>query len=289
MFSRVFKSKAYPLVTGCIYGGCCVLAVANLAVNGSTFSPLDLGLVVAGVVPWAVAATQSIYRKVQACRRAADVEEDIAELVDDQAVVNKKPLIRASTHAAINASLHLTSSTFFITGDAVYLAGAVPNPVGGPSTAILAARTTGSALWFLSAGVYLFMAVAHDRRKEDHPKEVIKPFGIPNEVYNLAGEGIYLGAGVLYAYAIYAYDPINPIKATANTMWLIANSMGTVAAIYELVTRNSAALDAQPHQQVIVLPAERQPQRSSEVAVEVSSTDESEQMSSEVVIQGPGF
>jgi hypothetical protein len=272
-----------------MYGGCTVLAVTNLAVNGSTFTALDLGLVVAGLVPWAVAATQSIYRKVQACRQEMHADEDVSDLVAPQTVANNTQLLRGSTHAAINASLHMTAATFFTTGDALYLAGAVPNPAGGPSTSILAARTTGSVFWFLSAGVYLLMAVAHDRKKEDHPNEVIKPFGIANEVYNLTGESIYLGAGVLYAYAIYAYDPINPIKATANTLWLIANSMGTVAAIYELVTRNSAALQEQPQHDFKAQPTVTVLPDDTEVAVQVSSTEESEQISSDVVIERPGF
>lgn len=235
MFSRLVKSKIIPLTITSIYGTCAVLAVANLAVNGSTFTGLDLGLTIAGVVPWVAAASHSLYRRIQARRKK--VADDRREAAGEEPAPKEKEIVRISTHAAINSSLHMSAASFFIAGDAIYLSNIVPNPAGGPSTAILATRTAGSGLWLFSASIYLLTAVTHDRKKEDHPDEVASVLGVPAEVANLAGEALYLGAGILYAYAIYTSEVLNPIKATSNTLWLVANSMGTLMAVYDLANR----------------------------------------------------
>lgn len=246
MLSRLIKSKALPLAISTIYGSCAVLAVVNLGINGSTYSALDLGLTIAGIVPWVGAATHSLCRRIYACRKKILADKLAAEENKDaEAIEPRPPMFRASTHAAVNASLHMTAASFFVSGDAIYLSGLVPNPVGGPSTAILAARTTGSGFWLFSASIYLLMAVVHDRQKENRPDDNIKLFGMPVEFSNLAGELLYLSAGGLFAFAIYASETLNPIRAASNTLWLTANSLGTLLAIYDIATRTTAEEHAQ--------------------------------------------
>ena len=61
-----------------------------------------------------------------------------------------------------------------------------------------------------------------------------------SEAVNFSSEVLYLAAGCLYAYAIYTSAPINPLKATSNTLWLSAGMLGLLSALSELITKSKS-------------------------------------------------
>lgn len=233
MLSRLKKlasQKPRQLITSCMFGAYTVLAVTNVIVNRDVLTALDIGLLVPAIATLGTAVTQSIVRSIHNVLHSDDNEDDKPETT---------LCIRNSSHNIINSALHITSSSCFITFDALLLAGITTIPAVTPHSAAVV-RIAGSGLWSSAAWINLFTAIARDRNNENEPEVNHDPLGIKPEAYNLTNEILYILAAICYAYSIYAESTINPYRASANSLWLLAGVIGTSAAIYDCVKKDNS-------------------------------------------------
>lgn len=273
MFSRLKEltsQKPRQLITSCMFGAYIVLATANVIVHRDALTALDLGILVPAIATLGTAVTHSIVRSIHNVLIDDDNEPENSE----EAKPDTTLCVRNSSHNIINSALHITSSSCFITFDALLLAGITTIPVITPHGAVVA-RITGSGMWCSAAWLNLFTAIARDRNNENQPDTNHDPLGIKPEAFNLTNEILYISAALCYAYAIYTESTINPYRAAANSLWLLAGAIGTSAAIYDCVKSKSDE------------PTEQKESNNNDTVIELSELTESS--SSDVVIESPGM
>lgn len=224
---NIFKHPLFApirrVVTSCIYGGSCVLYVANLILHYNTFTTTDLILVSIGTGFWGVASIHSLTMNIRLLRQE----------VLEQKADNTKCLQRSSTHAIFNSLNHIASSSIFFSVDAYRLNQATPSII---------TRITGTALWFKASVLAFYMAFADTRRREQDPDLEISIAGLKPEVIRLIGDLDILVAGILYTYPVWSQGL--PVKNTYHVLWLVASiieSINSIAMLAEAYRENDDA------------------------------------------------
>jgi len=215
-----FRLSTRQLITAGLYGVSATLAVTSLVLSAGSLSSLDLTLSLCGVIPWGMAAAQSVYRKYHARRNDVNAEKN-PPLPSSQ----DKLAIRGSTHSTINALLNVISATSFLAGDLCHVTAVTP---------AMRARLIGSSLWLTSSGLYCWLAKTHERRQEEVSDLAVQSKKTSAAKFHFMGEIGFLGAGALY-YAAWWLDPTRaPLKLIGYTCWLTAGSHDTLQAAWAI-------------------------------------------------------